>query len=86
MISTPTSAPKTYTVQRGDYPGLIAQKITGDAGRWLELTRANPSKPVWTSAEIAALKAAKKTVPGSAQAGNFKTLYAGEVLTLPANW
>lgn len=85
-VTTPPAGPRYYTVVSGDYPGLIAQKLTGDASRWLELTRANPQKPVWSQAEINALKAAKKTVPGSAQAGNFKTLYAGEKIILPESW
>ena len=84
-ITTPTSGPKYYTVQSGDYPGLIAQKITGEAGRWQELVRANPQKPTWTSGEIYAAKSADAW-NSSMQAGNFKTLYSGEKLILPESW
>lgn len=84
VVNVPSPAParKTYTVQSGDYPALIAKAFTGDANRWQELTRANPQKPVWTSGEIAALK---KPTPAQT-VGNFKTLYAGETLYLPAGW
>lgn len=35
----------SYVVQRGDYVGLIAQKLTGDGRRWTELCAANPQLP-----------------------------------------
>lgn len=68
---------KVYVVQAGDYPGLIAQRLTGSATNWPALIRANSHKSVWSVSE--------KTKPGY-QAGNFKTLYAGEKLYLPAGW
>lgn len=74
-----------YTVAKGDYPGLIAQKLTGDAGRWLELTRANPSKAVWTYAEVQRDQLNEVPNP-TAQVGNFKTLVVGEKLILPEGW
>lgn len=82
-VTPPSSSkPAYYTVMRGDYPGKIAEKLTGDGGRWPELIRANPHKPVWTRSEISKLK----TKPAGAMAGNFKTLYAGERLILPESW
>jgi nucleoid-associated protein YgaU len=41
-IPVPTSG--TYTVQAGDFPIKIAQKIVHDASRWKELVAANPNK------------------------------------------
>lgn len=60
-----------YVVEPGDSPSRIAQKLTGSANRWPELVRANPNKAV------------EKTGPNK---GSFKTLFAGERLTLPAGW
>jgi nucleoid-associated protein YgaU len=41
-VPIPTSG--TYTVQSGDYPIKIAQKIVHDGSRWKELVAANPNK------------------------------------------
>lgn len=35
-----------YEVQRGDTPGLIAERFTGDRNRWSDLIAANPKIPV----------------------------------------
>lgn len=59
-----------YVVESGDYPGKIAQKLTGTASRYTELFAANPQKPL------------VKTSYGQ----NFKTLGTGETLNLPASW
>ena len=57
-----------YVVESGDYPARIAGKLVGDQGRWKELIRANPQKPV------------------NSATGNFRTLFAGERLNVPASW
>ena len=47
-LGVPTSVPSagTYTVKKDDNPSLIAKAYTGDPGRWRELIKANPQKPV----------------------------------------
>jgi LysM repeat protein len=45
----------TYTVKSGDYAGAIAQKLTGNGGRWPELIAANPQKPRKSDGNFATL-------------------------------
>jgi hypothetical protein len=59
-----------YVVEPGDYPGRIAQKLTGSANNWPQLIAANPTKPTKTSAI----------------GKEFKTLFAGEKLIVPKAW
>ena len=59
-----------YVVEPGDYPGKIAQKLTGAATNWPQLIAANPQKPT------------KTTSIGK----EFKTLFAGEKLIVPSKW
>jgi hypothetical protein len=59
-----------YVVEPGDYPGKIAQKLTGAAKNWPQLIAANPTKPTKTSAI----------------GKEFKTLFAGEKLIVPKAW
>jgi hypothetical protein len=59
-----------YVVESGDYPGKIALKLTGSANRWPELIAANKQKP---------------TV-NRGIGPEFKTLFAGEKLTVPSSW
>lgn len=61
---------KTYVVESGDFPGKIAQKLTGNSGNWPQLIKANP----------------KKATVNKGIGPEFKTLYAGEKLILPASW
>ena len=42
-VSLPVSG-GTYTVQLGDFPSKISQKLTGNGNRWHELIAANPQK------------------------------------------
>ncbi len=60
-----------YIVEKGDYPILIAKKLTGDGNRYRELHAANPQKKIATEGQFK---------------GSFATLYAGEVLNLPLSW
>lgn len=59
-----------YVVEPGDYPGKIAQKLTGAAKNWPQLIAANPTKPT----------------KSSAIGKEFKTLFAGEKLIVPKAW
>jgi hypothetical protein len=68
-----------YVVASGDFPAKIAEKGLGDRSRWPDLTRANPTKPKSTAAECAAN-------PAQCPPGNFKNLFANEVLLWPENW
>jgi nucleoid-associated protein YgaU len=53
----PTSAPTTYTVQKGDSPWKIAQKLSGTGLRWKELVAANPTKKRAADGSFATLNA-----------------------------
>lgn len=50
MPTTTTPAPvvKTYTLKSGDYGSGLAQKATGNAGRWKELLTVNPEMKTYT--------------------------------------
>ena len=60
-----------YVVQPGDTPMTIAQKLTGNATRMVELVRAN---------------AHKSAVVGLGQIPTFRELHVGERLTVPPAW
>ena len=61
----------TYTVQKGDSPWKIAQKLTGNGARYKELAAANPDK-------------AKRILAGNIY--YFDAKKTGEVLNLPDAW
>jgi hypothetical protein len=63
-----------YVVQPGDTPMVIAQKLTGNAGRMGELVRANAHKSS-VSARV-----------GLGQIPTFRELHVGEHLTVPPAW
>jgi len=60
-----------YIVQPGDTPMVIAQKITGNPTRMVELVRAN---------------AHKSSVVGLGRIPTFRELHVGESLTVPPAW
>lgn len=60
-----------YIVQPGDTPMVIAQKLTGNATRMVELVRAN---------------AHKSAVVGLGKIPTFRELHVGERLTVPPAW
>jgi hypothetical protein len=59
-----------YRVERGDTPGGVAKKLTGDARRYTELFAANPSK----------------RVVATTYGRNFATFSVGERIALPVSW
>lgn len=61
---------KTYTIEEGDTPGKVAEKLTGKASRYTELFAANPTWPT------------VRTTYGK----NFKYFPTGRVMKLPESW
>lgn len=59
-----------YTVQPGDTPMIIAQKMTGNPGRVTELVRSNAHKPAVRIGPVL----------------TFQNLNVGEQLTIPPRW
>ncbi len=56
----PVPAGGSYVVLAGDNPSKIAQKLTGNAGRWRELVGANPQKPRSKDGNFATLSAGER--------------------------
>lgn len=56
----PVPAGGSYVVRAGDNPSSIAQKLTGNAGRWRELVGANPQKPRSKDGNFATLSAGER--------------------------
>lgn len=61
----------TYTIKSGDYASGLAQKKTGNAGRWRELLASNPEMTTYTDSK------------GQTQ---IKPWQVGQVIVLPPGW
>jgi hypothetical protein len=70
QVPTTPATMTTYKVLSGDNPSTITKKLLGD-------------EQVYRWKELIRANPEKKTDP---KTGNFKTLYAGEVLKLPSDW
>lgn len=49
--AVPVPAVRTYTLKSGDYGSGLAQRATGNAGRWKELLTANPEMTTYTDSK-----------------------------------
>jgi hypothetical protein len=71
-----------YFTKSGDTLGLsngIADRGIGERSRFMDIVRSNPQKPRSTAADCAANS-------GTCPPGQFKTLFANEVLIWPETW
>jgi nucleoid-associated protein YgaU len=65
------TGPKTWTIRSGDFPSGVAQKVTGNAGRWKEILASNPTMTTYTDAN------------GSTQ---IKPWQVGQTFVVPDAW